>query len=163
MAVLAIALSALGQEQGRRGGRRRLFGRDGVWNQENSLKSIKAIEEQLAKLKDSQMPQPEIAYQDLTNEERTKLIGQVRKFAEKRMESLQVITNQVAKLQGQRQLEGENEHYLIISTIQLKQIQESAKKEKAKETSELIDRTISRASMRGFGVRSRGGNRPPSN
>jgi len=109
----------------------------GLQRTEALQKSIKAIEEQLAKLKTAQVPRFEGRFQDLSKEERAKLGEKIRKFRQDQQQALQIITDQVARLYGRSQLEGEGERYLIVSTNDLKQIQESATKEKAKETSQL--------------------------
>jgi hypothetical protein len=103
-------------------------------------KSIKAIEEQLVKFKAAQIPRPEGGIQDLSEEERNKLREKRRTAFQQRQNALEAIIAQVARLQGLRQLEGEGARYLIVSTDELKQIQEVATKEKAKETSELLAR-----------------------
>lgn len=135
--------------------------RGGIWNREEQQKSIKAIEEQLAKLKATQVPRPEGGFQGLSEEERTKLQKKYKKFTQDQLQALQAITDQVARLYGRRQLEGEGARYLIVSTNDLKSIQESATKEKAKETSDLLGRMIARGNGRGlgFGGMRRGGNR----
>ena len=145
--------------------RRERFARDvarrgGIWNREEQQKSIKAIEEQLAKLKATQVPRPEGGFQDLSEEERTKLNEKYRKFTQDQLQTLQAITDQVARLYGRRQLEGEGALYLIVSTNDLKSIQESATKEKAKETSDLLGRMIAIGNGRGLGF---GGRRPRGN
>lgn len=188
LAILVVAWTAFGQEEGRAERRqqaerarqrfqniseeeiefakrerfnaaRRLY-----VNPEGRQKSIKVIEENIVTLKVAQVPQFEGRLQDLSEEEVTKLYQQLRKAAQVRLQTLQVITNEVASLQGQRRLEGEDELYLIVSSIQLKQIQESATKEKPKETSQLLERLIATDGRRlkvgrSRGERSQGGQR----
>ena len=88
-----------------------------------SLQYIKAIEEQLPKLK-AALKQPEGGREN------------VRKRVDERQKALETIIVQVAKLQGSRQTEGER--VFIVSNKNLKSIQEAATKEKAKETSQLL-------------------------
>lgn len=126
---------------------------------EDQEKAIKTIEEQVAKLKAAaQVKMPEGGFQDLSEGERTKLMTAFRG----RREALQAIVAQVAQLQGQRQRqpEGEGVQYLIITTADLKPIQEAATKEKAEETGKLLARLAGRG--RGFGGRrpGSGGQRP---
>ena len=129
---------------------------------EERQKSIKAIEEQLAKLKATEMPRFEGAFQDLSEDESAKLRKNARKLMRGQMQALQVITNQVARLQGLHLRDGEDAQFFVTSTNRLKQIQDAATKEKAKETSELLGRMITRGTGRGFGGRRRGGNQPQS-
>jgi hypothetical protein len=67
-----------------------------------------------------------------------------------KVQALQVITDQVAKIQGLHLRDGEDARYFIMSTNQLKRIQDMAIIEKAKETSELLDRMITKRSGTGF-------------
>ncbi|MHC4558394.1 MAG: hypothetical protein ACYTFW_07845 [Planctomycetota bacterium] len=188
LVVLAVVLAAFGQ-QGRRGGqlseeerakmrerfqnmseeerekfraemRERYVRRGGFLNPEEQQKSIKAIEEQLAKLKAAQAPRFEGGFQDLSEEERTKVREKMRKFSQDRQNALQAIIAQVARLQGRRQPQAEGARYMIVNTSDLKPIQDAAVKEKAKETSQLLERLIARGSGRGFGGRRPGGERP---
>ena len=135
--------------------------RGGFMSPEDQQEAIKTIEGQLAKLKaGTQAPRPEGGFQDLSEDERAKLREQMTKARQDRQEALQIIIAQVARLQGRRgpALEGAQQ-YLIISTSDLKPIQDSAVKEKAKETTQLIERLMSRGSgQRGFG----GGRAPGS-
>ncbi len=123
------------QMRERFGGRRRGFG------SEEQLKAIKAIEEQLGKLKagieamDSNDQRP---FRDLPEEERTKLREKFSKAREERQTVLQTIIGQIAMLQGQR-LPAEGEELVIVSTRELKAIQELAVKEKAEETARRIE------------------------
>jgi hypothetical protein len=117
---------------------------------EERQKSIKAIEEQLAKLKASQKPQPEARYQDMSQDELTEFLKKSRAVGQENQKALQAIIVQVAKLQGRSKLEGEGDKFLIISNNNLKSIKETATKEKAKETSELLERLISKGGDKGF-------------
>jgi len=146
--VLAVVLVAFGQPERGSGRRPRM-------SQEERLKAIKAIETQLAKLKEApQMPRPTGGFADMSEEERTKFIEQMRKVRQEQQKVFQTILAQVYRLQGRRPPEEEGVQYVIINTTDLKSIQESATKEKATETGQLIERLIARASGQG---RSRGG------
>ena len=134
-------------------GRGAPMGSTGRVNQE---KAIKTIEAQLAKLKAAQTTRPTTGFQDLSEEERTKLRERMTKVFQDRQNALQTIIAQVAALQGRRGTAPEGAQYLIISTSDLKPIQDSAVKEKAKETTQLLQRLITRGSGRGFGGRPTG-------
>jgi len=148
--VLAIVFAAFGQPESRSGRRPRI-------SQEERLKAIEAIEIQLAKLKEAQqIPRPTGGFADMSEEERTKFIEQMRKVRQEQQKVFQTILAQVYRLQGRRPPEEEGVQYVIVNTIDLKFIQESATKEKATETGQLIERLIARASGRGFGGRTGG-------
>jgi hypothetical protein len=140
-------------EMRQRGG----FGRGGFMSPEDQAKAIKTIEEQLAKLKAVQITRPEGGFQDLSQEERTKL----RENMQNRQQALQAIMAQVAMLQGRRQPAAGGGQFLLINTEDLKPIQEAAVKEKAKETTQLLERLIARGSGRGFGGRGPGAGQRP--
>ena len=133
-------------------------GRGGFARPEDQQEAIKAIEAQLAKLKaGTQMPRPQGGFQDLSEDERAKLREQMTKARQDRQQALQTIIAQVARLQGRRAPDRQGAQYLIISTSDLKPIQEAAVKEKAKETAQLIERLMAR----GSGARGFGGGRAP--
>lgn len=129
-------------------------GRRGL-GREEQLKAIKAIEAQLAKLKAnieaSAATRRPGRGQDLSDEERAKLREQFTKVREERQKAIKAIIAQVAALQGQRQPTAEGEEYILVNTAQIKQIQELAVKEKAKQTAQRLER-LGRARM-GFGGR----------
>ncbi|MCH7558399.1 MAG: hypothetical protein IIB56_13220 [Planctomycetes bacterium] len=140
-----------------RGGSRR----GGFMSPEDQQKAIKAIEEQLAKLKAAQITRPTGGFRDLSDDERAKIMEKFRKVRQERQQALQTIIAQVARLQGRRGPAAEGAQYLIISTSDLKPIQAAATKEKAKETAQLLERLIARGSgRRGFGGRPGTGQRP---
>ena len=149
--VLAVVFAAFGQPERRSGRRPRM-------SQEERLKAIKAIETQLAKLKEApQMPRPTGGFADMSEEERTKFIEQMRKVRQEQQKVFQTILAQVYRLQGRRPPEEEGVQYVIANTTDLKSIQESATKEKAKETAQLLERLIARGSgRRGPGGRTGG-------
>jgi NADH dehydrogenase/NADH:ubiquinone oxidoreductase subunit G len=123
--------------------------------------AIKTIEEQLAKLKAAQITRPERGIQDLSAEERTKLRENMTKVFQDRQKALQTIIAQVATLQGRRQPAAGGGQFMIINTGDLKPIQAAAKKEKAEETTQLLERLIARGSGRGFGGRGPGAGQRP--
>ena len=125
------------------------FGRGGFISPEAQEEAIKAIQQQLAKLKAVQITRPEGGFQNLSQEERTKL----RENMQNRQKVLQTIIAQVARLQGRRQPAEEGSQFMIINTNDLKPIQEAAKKEKAEETSKLLQSLIAGGTGRGFGGR----------
>ena len=139
------------------------FGRGGFLSSEDQQKAIKAIEGQLAKLKAAQITRPTGGFRDLPEDERAKIMEKYRKVRQERQQALQTIIAQVARLQGRRGPAPEGAQYLIISTSDLKPIQDSAVKEKAKETAQLLQRLIARGSgRRGFGGRPPGSRTPGS-
>jgi hypothetical protein len=155
--VLAVVLVSFGQEgRGSRQGRRGPF-----MGREERLKAIKAIEAQLAKLKEEgQRPSfDRDSFQNMSEEERTKFREQMMKVRQEQQKIYQAIMGQLAALQGRRQLAPEGAQYMIITTADLKPIQEAAEKEKAAETSKLLARLASRGTGRGFGGRRPGGRR----
>jgi len=116
---------------------------------EEQQKAIKAIEEQLVKLKAAAQVQiPQGGFADLSEEERNK----IRTAFTDRRTALQAIVAQVARLEGRTQPEGEGARFMIINTEDLKPIQEAATKEKAEETGKLIERMMARGTGR-FGGR----------
>ena len=115
---------------------------------EDQQKAIKAIEEALVKVKAAaQVQMPQGGFQDLSEEERTKLTTAFRD----RSAALQAIVAQVALLEGRRQPEAEGARFIIINTEDLKPIQEAATKEKAEETGKLLQALTRRGSGRGAG------------
>ncbi len=137
------------------------FGRGGFMGPEDQQKAIKAIEGQLAKLKAAQITRPEGGFQNLSEDERTKLREKMTKVRQERQQALQTIIAQVARLQGRRQPAAEGAQYIIVNVGDLKPIQAAAVKEKAKETAQLLERLIARGSgRRGFGGRPGTGQRP---
>jgi hypothetical protein len=115
-------------------------GRRGL-GREDQLKTIKAIEAQLAKLKAGieASAAPRTRGQDLSDEERAKLRERFTKAREDRQKAIKAIIAQVARLQGQRQ-PAEGEEYILINTVQLKAVRELAVKEKATETAQRLER-----------------------
>jgi hypothetical protein len=152
LVVLVVVIAAVGQPE------RARQGRGGRMSREARLEAIKTIETQLAKLKTEQdIPRPEGGFQDLSEEQRTKYIEQMTKIRQERQKVIDTIVAQVAGLQGRRPSEEEGAKFVIVNTADLKPIQESAVKEKATETAQLLERFMARASgQRGFGGGQRG-------
>jgi non-ribosomal peptide synthetase component E (peptide arylation enzyme) len=99
-------------------------------------KAVKTIEEQVVRLKTAaQFEMPQSRDRDLFKEEISKLSSA---FAERRA-ALQEIVTQVGRLQDRSQQAGEDTQFMIISTDDLKPIQEAAAKEKAGQTRMLIE------------------------
>jgi len=112
---------------------------------EEQLKAIKAIQEQLAKLKagiEATGPQARRQWQELSDEERTKLRERFTKVREERQKAIDAIIAQIAGLQGRRQPTAEGEKFILINTGELKAVRELAVKEKATETAQRLERLI---------------------
>ena len=112
---------------------------------ERQIKSIEAIEEQIAKLKagaEATGPQAWRQWRELSDEERTKLREQFAKAREERQKAIKAIIAQIARLQGQRQPTAEGEEFILINTGTLKAVRELAVKEKAEETAQRLERLI---------------------
>ena len=139
---------------------RQRVGRGGFMGGQGQEEAIKIIEEQLAKLKATQITRPQGGFQDLSDEERTQLRDKMMKTFQTRQQALQTIIAQVAMMQGRRQPTAAGEQFMIINTGDLAPILAAAKKEKAQETSQLLQRLIARNSGRGFGGRLGAGQRP---
>jgi hypothetical protein len=137
--------------------------RGGFIGREDQEKAIKVIQGELAKLKAAQTTRPTTGFQNLSEDERAKLREKMTKVRQERQQALQTIIAQVARLQGRRQPPAEGGQYLIINVGDLKPIQAAAKKEKAKETAQLLERLIARGSgRRGPGGRPPGSRTPGS-
>jgi len=133
---------------------RERFGAAGaMFGREAQLEAIKAIEEQMAKLKAGMQapgPAPGTSFQNLSEEEKTKLREQFTKAREERQNAIRTIVAQIARLQGRVQPPAEGEQFIIVNTADLKAIQELAAKEKAKETADRLTALVE-AGRRGFG------------
>jgi len=151
LVVLALVLVSFGQEQGTRGqGQGGGQSRGGFMSSEERMKAIGAIEAQLAKLKASTQSQGagfnRDSFQNMSEEERNKAMEKFRAAREERDKILQAIIAQVAALQGRREPAPEGAQYLIVTTADLKPIQEAAVKEKATETAKLLEGLTTRGS-----------------
>src|SRR4030042_744069 len=147
LVVLAVVLVSFGQEERTRQGR--------GMGREERMKAIEAIEAQLAKLKEGgQRPTfDRESFQNMSEEERTKFREQMTKVRQEQQKIYQAIMGQLAGLQGRRQPAPEGAQYLLITTADLKPIQEAAVKEKAAEPGKLLEELAARGQGRGFGSR----------
>jgi len=121
---------------------------------EEQLKAIKAIEGQLAKLKEgleSMGRETRPDFHEMSPEEKAKLREERTKVREERQKAIEAIIAQIARLQGQRQPTAEGEELIIVNTGELKVIRELALKEKAEKTAQHLER-IARV-QRSFGGR----------
>jgi hypothetical protein len=132
----------------------------GLMGGQGQEEAIKTIETQLAKLKAAQITRPQGSFQDLSDDERAQLREKMTKTFQERQKALQTIIAQVARLQGRRAPTTGGGQFLIINSGDLKSIQAAAKKEKAEQTTQLLERLITRGSGRGFGARPGAGQRP---
>jgi hypothetical protein len=138
--VLTVAWSAVGQPQGGGAGQGAGGGRGmgrGGFNKETQLKAVAALQEQAAKLKaliDSMPAMPAGGFQDMTDEDRTKM----REIGEQRTGVVAAIQQQVDQLKGIRGFVTENQQAMG----ELKALQEVANKEKATETAKKIGEMI---------------------
>ena len=142
------------REKARAQMRERFGGRGQRLGREDQLKAIEDIEKQLANLKKGIQAQSteRRSFQDMSEEDRTKMREEFMKAREERNKAIQAIVTQIARLQGQRE-PAEGEELLIINTAQLKPIQELAVKENAKETTQRLERLMSRGRGSFFGTR----------
>jgi len=133
-----------------------------ISRREEQLKAIKAIEEQLPKLKESmegigREGRPD--FREMSPEERDEWRQKRAQAREERQSAINAITAQISVLQGQKPLE-EGEELVIVSTGELKAIRKLAVKENATETAERLER-ISRM-WRGIRARPPGPEQRPA-
>ncbi len=157
--VLAVAWAAFGQpEEGREGrrpgggrgstgpggGRGRQTDEERARARQEQLKAIEAIEEQVAKLKAGLQAGIGAAgrggFQDLSDEERTKLRERFTRAREEQQKAIEVIEAQIAKLKDPRQVRAKYEE----SIGELRAILELAGKEKAEQTAKRLEQLIAR-------------------
>jgi len=146
LAVLAMVWPLFAQEaeqgsrQGSRAGSREQRSRRRWMSSEDQQKAFATIKEQLDKMKAGMegMPRGREGWRDLSDEERDKLREKFGKMREERQQSLAVITEQIDKLNGPRQLRQEYEEAIG----KLDTILKLAQKEKAKETTASIEKLI---------------------
>ena len=139
LTILAVTWAVLGQEAERPRG----AGRGGFMNIEAQQKAIVAIQEQVAKLKaglDASAMPPGQSFQDLSEEERTKMRERFTKMREERQQAIAAIEQQIMVLKGRRQLQQEQE----ASIAELQELQSLAKKENATETAKRIEDIIAK-------------------
>ena len=114
-------------------------------NREAQLKAAAALVEQTGKLKAaletpfSGMP-ADRSFQDLSEEERTKMRETMTKRREEQQQIAGAIEMELAKVKGSRQLQREQEE----GAKELQAIREVAEKEQAKETLASIDKLIAK-------------------
>lgn len=128
------------EEKGKLGAQMR--GRFNI-RREDQYKAIKAIEEQLAKLKESLESSESEArpdFREMSSEERAKLREKWIKVREEQQNAIEAVIVQIAVLQGQRQPTAEGEEFIIVNTGELKTIQELAVEEKAGKTAQRLER-----------------------
>jgi hypothetical protein len=153
LVVLALVMVSFGQQQAtRQGGQGQGQSRGGFMSSEERAKAIEAIEAQLAKLKaSSQGTGNRESFQNMSEDERAKVMEKFQQARDERNKALQIIMAQVAAIQGRREPAPEGAQYLIVATTDLKPIQDAAVKEKATETAKLLEGLAARGSSRGFG------------
>jgi hypothetical protein len=135
--VLAVAWAAFGQAAGGgQGG-----GQRGAAMREAQMKALAALQEQVAKLKTMMEQAPGMqgrSFQDMSEEERTKMREEMTKRREEQQKIYASIDQELARLKGPRQLMTENEQ----SIAPLKDLLASAQKENAKDTVAKIQQLI---------------------
>ncbi|MHC5059540.1 MAG: hypothetical protein ACYTFK_00420 [Planctomycetota bacterium] len=138
--ILAAAWPLFAQEGDRGRDRQRRRGRGRWVSAEDQEKAFEAIEEQLGKMKAGMegMPRGREGWRDLSDEERDELREKFRKMRDDRQKALAVITEQIEKLKGPRDLR--RKHDEVVSKLEA--ILKKAKKEKATGTTESIEELI---------------------
>jgi len=134
--VLAVTWTVVGQEQSERAQR---FAR----YRQAQTEAIEMIQKQAAKLNAAMEETSRRdfgSWQDLSEEERTKLRERFTKMREERQKTLETIEHQVAILKGSRRLTAEHDE----SIAELKQIQDLAEKEDADETAKHVEQLIAK-------------------
>ena len=130
--ILAVAWSAFGQAGGGRG-----FGQ----MREAQMKAIAALQEQVAKLKTHMEQAPGMqgrSFQDMSDEERTKMREEFNKRREEQQTIMAAIDQELARLKGGRQVAMDHQQAMAP----LKDLLASAQKENAKETAGKIEKLI---------------------
>jgi len=133
LVVLAMVWAAFGQQEERRQ-------RYSQYRQAQQ-KATEAIQEQVVKLKagmEETARRGRGSWEDLSEDERTKLRERYSKMREERLKVLAVIEQQVTILKGRRQLEAEHEE----SLGELQAIRKLAVEEKAEETAKRLMQLI---------------------
>jgi len=129
--VLAVAWAAFGQAGAGRGAAQR----------EAQMKAIAAIQEQLGKLKammEAPQGQQGRSFQDMSEEERTKMREEFTKRRDEQQKVMAAIQQQMDALKGGRQLATEHQ----AAMTPLKDLLASAQKENAKGTAGMIEKLI---------------------
>jgi hypothetical protein len=130
--TLAVAWAAFGQAGGGRG-----FGQ----MREAQQKAIAALQEQVGKLKAMMEQAPGMQgrnFQDMSEEERTKMREEMTKRREEQQKVMAAIEQQVDMLKGGRQLAVEHQQAMTP----LKEALASAQKENAKQTAGMLEKLI---------------------
>lgn len=142
LVVLVVGWVAFGQQEG--GQRQRGGGQFGAQYREMQQKAIDGIVEQATKLKamweQAAKESQGRDFQNLSEEERTKLRETFTKRREEQQKIVGAIEMELAKVKGSRQLQREQEE----GTKELQAIRELAEKEQAKETLKGIDELIAK-------------------
>lgn len=142
LVILLVGWAAFGQTEG--GQRQRGGGQFGAQYREMQLKAINALQEQAAKLKaaweEAAKESQGRDFQNLSEEERTKLRETFTKRREEQQKTIAAIEEQVARLKGPRRLRTESEE----SIAELKAIRDKAAEEKAQGTADLLDKLIAK-------------------
>jgi murein L,D-transpeptidase YcbB/YkuD len=111
---------------------------------EDQLKAIKAIEEQVAKLKaavtEGAGPQARQRLRDLSEEQRAKLREKMAAAMRQRQQTIRAIEEQLAKLRGA----GQPRQQPAMPVRELRAIHELAVKEKASKTADRLEKLIAR-------------------
>jgi len=133
--VLAVAWIAFGQQQSEQAQRFAQY-------RQAQTKAIEAIQAQAAKLKAGmEIPRFDRSrWQDMSEEERTKLRETFTKMREERQQALAAIEQQVTILKGRRQLDREHEE----SIAELQAIYALATSEKAEKTAKRLEELIAK-------------------
>ena len=115
-------------------------GRSRGMSRERQIAAVSAIEQQVAKIKEQleSSSRGRQGWQEMSEEERTKLREQYRKDRAQRQKSIGLIEEQLCKLKGRRMLYGSHNDEIE----KLKSIHELAVKEKATETAAAIEKMI---------------------
>jgi len=136
LVVLAACWVVFGQQEGQR----QRFGQ----YREAQMKAIEVIQAQSAKLKaaweEAAKESQGRDFQNLSEEERTKLRETFTKRREEQQKMVAAIEQEVARLKGPRRLRTEFDE----SMADLKAILDKAKEEKAQGTAELLDKLIAK-------------------
>lgn len=133
--------------------RERFGSRRPPMGREEQLKAIKAVEEQLAKMKagiEASETGDRPSFRDMSEEERNKFRERFAKVRAERETAIQAILAQLARLQGRRP-PAEGERFLLVSSGDLRPIHELAVKEKAEETAQRLQRLMAGRGRMRFG------------
>jgi vacuolar-type H+-ATPase subunit I/STV1 len=133
--VLALTWAAFGQGQGPGGAR------FGAQMREAQMKAVAGLQDNVAKLKallERPMAAQGRSFQDMSEDERTKMREEFTKRREEQQKLITAIEQDLARLQGARQLIVQEDE----AVAPLKDILASAQNEKAKETATKVEKLI---------------------